>query len=98
MNRKQIDENVKRMLYAESMGKCMNPNCMADLFRGTGDIIEKAHIDSYCETEDNSFENLVILCPNCHTDFDKKKHIMQTKLKNGRKYVGKNWMLFLHKN
>ena len=66
-----IDENTKRKLYAESMGFCMNPNCRCQLFREKGDIIEKAHIDAYCETADNSFENLVLLCPTCHTDFDK---------------------------
>lgn len=71
MGRKEISENVKRMLYAESMGRCMNPNCQKELFRTKGNIIEKAHIDPYCKTADNSFENLVVLCPNCHTDFDK---------------------------
>lgn len=71
VNREKIDENVKRRLYAESMGRCMNPNCQKELFKDSGDIIEKAHIIPYCETEDNSFENLIILCPNCHTDFDK---------------------------
>lgn len=49
----------------------MNPNCQRELFCKKGDIIEKAHIDPYCETADNSFENLVLLCPSCHTDFDK---------------------------
>ena len=67
---RDISENVKRQLYAESMGRCMNPACKKVLFRQNGDIIEKAHIDPYCKTADNSFENLVILCPNCHTDFD----------------------------
>lgn len=66
-----IDETVRRKLYAESMGRCMNPNCQRELFCKNGDIIEKAHIDPYCETADNSFENLVLLCPNCHTEFDK---------------------------
>ncbi|MFJ7921548.1 HNH endonuclease [Lysinibacillus fusiformis] len=33
--------------------------------------MEKAHIIPYCDTKDNSFENLIILCPNCHTNFDK---------------------------
>ncbi len=66
-----IEENVKRKLYAESMGRCMNPECQRELFCKNGDIIEKAHIDPYCETADNSFENLVVLCPSCHTDFDK---------------------------
>lgn len=66
-----IDEAIKRKLYAESMGRCMNPSCQRELFCKNGDIIEKAHIDPYCETADNSFENLVLLCPNCHTEFDK---------------------------
>lgn len=71
MSRKGIDEIVKRKLYAESMGRCMNPKCQKELLRENGDVIEKAHIDPYCETADNSFENLVLLCPTCHTDFDK---------------------------
>ena len=73
MSGRHIEENVKRKLYAESMGKCMNPSCNKELFCKNGDIIEKAHIDAYSETADNSFENLVLLCPNCHTDFDKNK-------------------------
>ena len=71
MSIKPIEENVKRRLFAESMGRCKNPNCRKELFESCGDIIEKAHIDSYSDTEDNSFENLVLLCPNCHTNFDK---------------------------
>jgi hypothetical protein len=71
MRREAISENVKRKLYAESMGRCMNPNCQTELFAKNGDIIEKAHIDPYCKTANNSFENLVILCPTCHTNFDK---------------------------
>ena len=71
MSREEISETIKRRLYAESMGRCMNPNCQCELFRPNGDVIEKAHIDPYCKTADNSFENLVILCPTCHTDFDK---------------------------
>jgi len=71
MSNRYIEENVKRKLYAESMGRCMNPGCKQELFRQNGDIIEKAHIDPYCDTADNSYENLVLLCPNCHTDFDK---------------------------
>ena len=71
MNRDQIGVHVERALYAEAMGKCMNPDCHTDLFIGDGDIMERAHIDAYCESKDNSFENLVILCPSCHTKFDK---------------------------
>lgn len=71
MNRENISEEVKRRIYAESMGRCMNPACQEELFKSDGDIIEKAHIVPYSSTADNSYENLIILCPNCHTNFDK---------------------------
>lgn len=71
MGRRYISVNVERRLWTESMGKCMNPDCQADLFTENTDIIEKAHINAYSVSEDNSFENLVILCPNCHKKFDK---------------------------
>ena len=71
MARKVIPIDVERKLYAESMGRCMNPGCQAELFRKKGNVIEKAHITPYCKTADNDYENLVILCPTCHTDFDK---------------------------
>lgn len=69
--RRKINNTVERKLYAESLGRCMNPDCKEELFKERGDIIEKAHIIPYCDTEDNSYENLIVLCPNCHTDFDK---------------------------
>lgn len=71
MTRKSIPDNIKRKLWAESMGRCMNPNCQIELFNLDGDIAEQAHIIPYSETQDNSFENLIMLCPNCHTNFDK---------------------------
>lgn len=71
MARKTIPIDVERKLYAESMGRCMNPDCQADLFRKKGNVVEKAHITPYCKTADNDYENLVILCPTCHADFDK---------------------------
>lgn len=68
---RKISTQVERRIYAESMGRCMNPECKVDLFKNSGDIMEKAHISPYCDTKDNSYENLIILCPNCHTNFDK---------------------------
>lgn len=81
MNRKDIPTHVLRKLYAESMGRCMNPSCQKELFTSNGDIVEKAHIDAYSTTEDNSFDNLVILCPNCHTNFDKNHAFSAEELK-----------------
>lgn len=71
MGSRYIASNVEKKLYAESMGRCMNPACMKELFFENGDLIEKAHIDPYCKSADNTFDNLVVLCPNCHTNFDK---------------------------
>lgn len=73
MGRKSTKEGVLRRLYAESMGRCMNPNCQISLFLDAGDIIERAHIVPYFDGEDNSYDNLLVLCPNCHTNFDKNK-------------------------
>lgn len=78
---REINEYVKRKLYAESMGRCMNPNCQEELFKDNGDIIEKAHIRPFCDTTDNSFENLIILCPNCHTNFDKNSAFSSDEVK-----------------
>ena len=89
MDRISISENVKRQLFAESMGKCMNPACEKDLFIGDGDIVERAHIIPYCKTADNAFENLIILCPNCHTQFDKGLSFSEEEIK-GWKQERKN--------
>ena len=32
---------VERKLYAESMGRCMSPDCQEELFKDNGDISEK---------------------------------------------------------
>ncbi len=89
MNRKAIDKNVERRLYAESMGKCMNPDCEADLFVDSSDIMERTHIAPYFETEDNSYENLIILCPNCHKKFDKTNLIDEGTVKKWKENRGR---------
>lgn len=89
MGRERIHENVKRRLYAESMGRCMNPSCQKELFISDEDIAEKAHIRPYCKDADNSYENLIILCPNCHKEFDKVSAFDTDEVKNW-KLVRKN--------
>ena len=42
MSRESISENIKRRLYAESMGRCMNPE-YKELFVGDGDIRKGTH-------------------------------------------------------
>ena len=81
MKKRYINSGVQRKLYAESMGRCMNPKCKVELFQEVDDISEKAHIEPFAETADNSFENLIILCPNCHTKFDKNLEFTQKEIK-----------------
>lgn len=85
MARKQIPDNIKRRLWAESMGRCMNPNCQKELFINHKDIAEQAHIVPYNKTQDHSFENLIILCPNCHTIFDKVDGFDINNIRNWKK-------------
>ncbi len=80
-----IKENIKRKLYAESMGRCMNPNCKKELFSTNGDISEKAHIEVYFVSLDNSYENLILLCPNCHTEYDKNHAFTKEEMLNWKK-------------
>lgn len=80
-----IKVNAERKIYAESMGRCMNPECAKYLFTEYGDIMEKAHIIPYADTKDNSYENLIILCPNCHTNFDKNNAFSTEQVKQWKR-------------
>lgn len=68
MQRRSIPEETKRAVLVEAGHRCAIPTC-----RST--TTEIAHIVPYAETQDNSFENLIALCPNCHTRYDQKKEI-----------------------
>ncbi len=82
MTREVIPKDTERRLWADSMGRCMNPSCEKELFStNIGDIAEKAHIVPYSDTADNSLENLIILCPNCHTSFDKNSAFNEEEVK-----------------
>lgn len=88
-----ISEKVKRRLWAASGGFCVKPDCHADLFpffeNGIiTNIEELAHIigqkkkgprgnNSMPLNERDEFENIVLLCPTCHTIIDKNPDIFQ---------------------
>lgn len=73
-------------MFADSAGFCQNPSCLTVLFHDSGKkpvhIAEMAHI---CAAADNgprvnstltksqraAYENLLLLCANCHTKVDK---------------------------
>lgn len=42
----------------------------------------------WAKTQDNSFENLIALCPNCHTRFDQKNEIDQISIKMYKQNLG----------
>lgn len=82
-----IADRVKRQLWASSAGLCQNPTCRDDLFRVLADgamtsIDELAHViaqkpdgprgdDQLALNARDEFENIVVLCPTCHTLVDK---------------------------
>lgn len=75
MNRKNIPVDTQRYLWIHSMGECGNPECRKNLFEENNCIGEIAHIVPYSKNQNNSFDNLIILCPNCHTNADKSHNI-----------------------
>lgn len=80
------DKHTQRRLFAASAGYCQNPGCVNELFMTEGDkpihIAEMAHIfaandagpradPKLSKEERGAFENLILLCANCHTKVDK---------------------------
>lgn len=80
------DAHTQRRLFAASAGYCQNPGCPNELFvDAAGEsfhIAEMAHVfaanddgprakPELSKEERGAFENLVVLCANCHTMVDK---------------------------
>ena len=67
--RPAIPKNIERMLWSESAGYCMNPDCTSPQLI-TNDMItnlaEIAHIIPNSQAGGASAENLILLCRNCH--------------------------------
>lgn len=78
---------TKLRLFADSGGYCQNPSCLTELFRADDGelnihIAEMAHIFSasnsgprsnpaLTEEKRGNYNNLILLCANCHTMIDK---------------------------
>ena len=77
---------TRNRLYADSGGYCQRPECGSDLFHTSSTkrttIAEVAHVISASEAgprspslplnrDLNHYDNLILLCPNCHTLIDK---------------------------
>lgn len=100
---RSIPADVLRLLLAKSGGYCQNPNCNDDLYPlmsegSLATIREAAHIIAFSQdgprgSKDmkdesvNTFDNLILLCPTCHTKIDKASHLYPAELiiewKNG---------------
>lgn len=80
------NSHTKLRLFADSGGYCQNPECNQNLFLTVGEkdfhIAEMAHIISagkkgprtdlkISAASKGTFENLILLCPTCHTKIDK---------------------------
>ncbi|WP_172591445.1 hypothetical protein [Shewanella xiamenensis] len=78
--------HTQRRLFASSAGYCQNPSCSKKLFDEANGkkflIAELAHVFAaqddgpranvkLSEEERGAFENLIVLCANCHTMVDK---------------------------
>ncbi|MEQ1849935.1 MAG: HNH endonuclease signature motif containing protein [Candidatus Peribacteraceae bacterium] len=76
MNRSQIPTELKRKVLLEAGHRCAIPTCQHS-------TTEIAHIIPWAKVTEHQFENLIALCPNCHTRFDNgeidKKSMMQYK-------------------
>jgi hypothetical protein len=80
------DSHTKVRLFADSGGYCQNPECTRLLFMEIGDerihVAEIAHIfaagddgpranQALTPEQKGAYENLILLCPTCHTMVDK---------------------------
>lgn len=81
MNRDSLPTKTKRAVLVESGHRCAIPTCRAT-------TTEIAHIAPWSETQDDSFENLIALCPNCHTRFDQKKEIDRLAMRMYKQNLG----------
>lgn len=86
-NRKAIPNATKLRLFAAAAGHCQKPECLDLLFPaemgGDKHIAEMAHVIPHGEAgprheerpsddfDVDAFENLILLCPTCHTKVDK---------------------------
>jgi len=84
------NDHTRLRLFADSGGFCQNPKCLRSLFIDAGTqklhIAEMAHIFAATDhgprampallaTDRGAYENLVLLCPSCHTITDKAEDV-----------------------
>src|SRR4051812_48640268 len=83
--RPPIPASLKRQVLIEAGHRCAIPTCKQT-------TTEIAHIIQWAKVKNHEFDNLIALCPNCHSRYDKgeidRKSMVQYKLNlsviNGR--------------
>lgn len=63
-SRLDISKSVKREVLIEAGHRCAIPTCKQT-------TTEIAHIEPWAKVKKHEFDNLIALCPNCHTRYDK---------------------------
>ena len=81
--RKDIPKKLKHDLQREVGWRCAVPTC-----RMIGDCLQFAHITSVKDGGKNTFDNIIVLCANCHNRFDSGKE----------KYMTREEMIILKQN
>lgn len=83
---RNVKENIRRMLYANSGNKCAMYGCDNTLvYENSASINQICHIEAVNEngarynensTDEyvNSYDNLILLCPTCHSVIDNKQN------------------------
>ncbi len=60
------DRLTERRLWAECFGHCMNSSCENDLVATNTVVAELAHIVAAKDGGPPSFDNMLVLCLDCH--------------------------------
>ncbi|MEU5433835.1 HNH endonuclease signature motif containing protein [Streptomyces sp. NPDC020719] len=78
--RKAVPAELKRAVLVEAGHRCAIPTCRVS-------TTELAHIEPWRKVHEHKFENLIALCPTCHTRFDQgdidRKAMLQYKANLG---------------
>lgn len=74
--RSAIPKDLERQVLMEAGHRCAIPTCRHP-------TTEMAHIVPWAQVKEHKFENLIALCPNCHTRYDEgdidRKSMLQYK-------------------
>lgn len=77
-SRTAIPTEIKRRVLVEAGHRCAIPTCRYPAY-------EVAHIEPYSKVKQHEYQNLIALCPNCHTRYDKGEIDRQSMLIYKRK-------------